>query len=125
VKRADYLRPLYADRPDRAGRDRLEILTALIRGPSFDPVYGPDIIQIPRTRSGGADLCSAHLNEWVAAREHGIGKAAFVTAAHGLDRHVGVEEITCRICPGRPAAHTELRLCQRHPEPVGSQEAGR
>ena len=130
MKRADYLRPLYADRPDRTDMDRLEILTALIGGPSFDPVYRTDIIQIPRghaiyrwecvvggcerTRSGGSDLCSAYLDEWVAARERGIGKAAFVTAAHGLDRHVGVEEIACRICPERPAAHTELRLCQRH-----------
>ena len=30
---------LYAGRPDRAGEDRLEILTALAGGPSFDPVY--------------------------------------------------------------------------------------
>ena len=81
---------LYADRPDRpdrADRDRLEILTALTGGPSFDPVYRPDIIKIPRghaiyrwecvvehcerTRSGGADLCTAHLEEWVGAREAG------------------------------------------------------
>ena len=71
MKRAGYLRPLYADRSDRTGMDRLEILTALIGGPSFDPVYRPDIIQIPRghviyrwecvvggcerTRSGGSD----------------------------------------------------------------------
>ncbi|MFZ0118629.1 MAG: hypothetical protein WAN20_03315 [Pseudonocardiaceae bacterium] len=40
---------LYQDRPDRVGRDRLEILTALINGPSFDPTYRPDIIKIPRT----------------------------------------------------------------------------
>jgi integrase len=130
VRRADYLRPLYAGHPGRAGRDRLEILAALISAPSFDSVFRTDIIQIPRghpvyrwecvvdgcerTRSGGSDMCSVHWREWTAARERGIGKAAFVTAARGLDRHVRAEEITCRICPQRPAAHTELRLCQRH-----------
>ena len=122
---------LYTDRPDRVGRDRLEILTALIGGPSFDPVYRPDIIKIPRghaiyrwecvvghcerTRSGGTDLCTAHLEEWVRARELGdAGKAAFVSAAGGLDRHERAEQLACQLCPGRPAVHTRLRLCQRH-----------
>ena len=39
---------VYQDRPDRVGRDRLEILTALIAGPSFDPIFRPDVIEIPR-----------------------------------------------------------------------------
>jgi len=71
---------LSVQRPDRVGRDRLEILTALINGPSFDPVYRPDVVQIPRnhpiyrwecvvrdcerTRSGGMDLCSEHSRQW-------------------------------------------------------------
>ncbi len=122
---------LYAGRPDRAGEDRLEILTALAGGPSFDPVYRPDVIKIPRghaiyrwecvvgrcerTRSGGTDLCAAHLQEWARAREAGgAGKAAFVSAAQGLDRHERAEQAACRVCPGRPAVHTRLRLCQRH-----------
>jgi integrase len=122
---------LYADRPDQASRDRLEILTALAGGPSFDPVYRPDVIKIPRghaiyrwecvvehcerTRSGGTDLCTAHLEEWARAREAGdAGKAAFVSAAAGLDRHERAEQGACRVCPGRPAVHTRLRLCQRH-----------
>jgi hypothetical protein len=46
--------------------------------------------------------------------EHGVGKAAFVAAAEGLERRTGAEEIACRICVKRPAAHNELRLCQRH-----------
>lgn len=122
---------LYADRPDRVGGDRLEILTTLSGGPSFDPVYRPDIIKIPRghavyrwecvvehcerTRSGGADMCTAHLEEWVRAREAGgARKAAFVSAAEGLDRHERAEQAACQVCPGRPAAHTRRRLCQRH-----------
>src|SRR6266511_1030548 len=130
MRRQEYLRPLFAERPDRVGRDRLEILTALISGPSFDPIFRPDVIAIPRghkiyrwecvvdrcerTRTGGADLCSEHQRQWVRDSEHGVGRAAFVAAAQGLDRHVGVEETICRICPERPAAHNELRLCQRH-----------
>lgn len=34
--------------------------------------------------------------------------------ATGLKRHVRAEEMICRVCPQRPVAHTELRLCQRH-----------
>jgi integrase len=130
VRRQDYLRPLLEDRPGRAGRDRLEILTALIGGPSFDPLFRDDIITIPaghpiyrwqctvpaceRTRTGSSDLCSQHQREWVTASAQGTGKAAFVATAPSLERHVWAEEIICRICVKRPAAHGELRLCQRH-----------
>ena len=130
MRRQEYLRPLLADRPGQAGRDRLEILTTLIAGPSFDPVYRPDIITIPgghpvyrwacvvadceRPRTGGSDLCSVHRGQWAGESARGIGMAAFVTAAHGLDERVGSREAICRICPGRPAAHSDLRLCQRH-----------
>src|ERR1700683_3322539 len=113
-----------------AGRDRLEILAALISSPSFDPLYRDDIIKIPgghpiyrwecvvgsceRPRTGGSDLCSIHQRDWASQSGHGVGKAAFVAAAVGLERRTGAEEIACRICVKRPAAHNELRLCQRH-----------
>ena len=118
------------DHPDRVGRDRLEILATLIAGPSFDPIFRPDVIEIPRqhpiyrwecvvggcerSRSGGTDLCSEHLRQWARERERGVGKAAFLTAATGLERHAQAEEQVCRLCPQRPVARTELRLCQRH-----------
>ena len=121
---------LYQDRPDRVGRDRLEILTALINGPSFDQTFRPDVIDIPRdhaiyrweclvqccerTRSGGSDMCTEHLQQWAGERARGVGKAAFLTAAQPLERHVWVEELVCRVCPERPAARRDLRLCQRH-----------
>jgi integrase len=121
---------LYQDRPDREERDRLEILATLIAGPSFDPTFRPDVIDIPpghliyrwecvvddceRSRSGGTDLCDEHRRQWARERERGVGKAAFLTAATGLKRHVRAEQIVCQLCPQRPAAHTELRLCQRH-----------
>ena len=120
---------VYQDRPDCVGRDRLEMLTTLIAGPSFDPIFRPDVIEIPpghpvyrcecvvdrceRSRSGGTDLCPEHLRKWARQRERGVGKAAFLTAATGLKRHVRAEEMICRVCPQRPVAHTELRLCQR------------
>lgn len=121
---------LYCERPEGVWRDRLEILTALIGGPSFDPIYRGEVIRIPRghpvyrwecvvadcerTRSGGTDLCSTHRSQWVQAEAGGVGKAAFVAAATGLDRHVRLEQARCRICPQRPAVHTGWRLCQRH-----------
>jgi len=39
--------PLRRDGADRVARDRLELLTALISAPSFDPVYRPEVIRIP------------------------------------------------------------------------------
>ena len=48
MKRVEFLRPLYVQRPDREVRDRLEILTALIGGPTFDPLFRTDIVRIPR-----------------------------------------------------------------------------
>jgi hypothetical protein len=96
MRRQEYLRPLFAERPDRVGRDRLEILTALISGPSFDPIFRPDVIVIPRghaiyrwecvvgrcerSRTGGSDLCSEHQRQWVHDSGHGAGRAAFVPA---------------------------------------------
>ncbi|MFJ1816760.1 hypothetical protein [Streptomyces sp. NPDC088139] len=70
------LLPLYTDRPDREGRDRLEILTALIGAPAFDPIFRDVIIRVPqghrvyqwacvvdaceRARHSGLDLLSAY-----------------------------------------------------------------
>ncbi len=118
------------DRTDRTGRDRLEILTALITGPSFDPVFRPDVIKIPRDhpvfrwnclvrdceriRSGGTGLCSVHREEYAQARSAGTGIAAFLESAEALPASEWMEETACRLCPGRPAAHTVLRLCLRH-----------
>ncbi|GAA4727369.1 hypothetical protein Prum_068790 [Phytohabitans rumicis] len=112
------------------GRDRLEILTALINAPSFDPIFRTDVIRIPRdhstyrwwcvvpacerVRSSGADMCSVHMRAWGAANRQGVGKAAFLAAAKPLSPSEWVEQATCRICPDRPAAHTQWRLCHRH-----------
>src|SRR5258708_35387440 len=47
MTRADKLAPLYADRPGRIAGDRLELLTTLISGPRFDPVFRGDIVRFP------------------------------------------------------------------------------
>jgi hypothetical protein len=117
-------------RPDRVGRDRLEILTALISSPSFDPLFRADVVRIPRdhptyswwclvaacerVRSSGTDLCSVHMRAWGDANRGGVGKAAFLASARPLAASEWVEQASCRICPDRPAAHTRWRLCHRH-----------
>ena len=46
--KADPLLPLYREQHGaRAGRDRLELLTALIDGPAFDPLFRGEVIRIP------------------------------------------------------------------------------
>ena len=81
-------------RSDRVGRDRLEILTALINAPSFDPIFRPDVIVIPRdhpvyrwtcvvdccerSRSGSSELCAEHLRQ-LAAVEKPSGEPSIVT----------------------------------------------
>jgi hypothetical protein len=121
---------LFRARPDRVGRDRLEILTALIDAPSFDPIFRPDVIVIPRdhpvyrwtcvvdccerSRNGSSDLCAEHLRQLADARARGVGRAEFITTATGLDTPIRAEEIMCRVCPERPADQAEIRLCRLH-----------
>jgi integrase len=129
--KADPLLPLYqAQHSGRAGRDRLELLTALINGPAFDPMLRAEVIRVPadhpvfgwacqvpgceRPRTGSLDMCHVHREQWAQARADGAGKAAFLAAAQPLSRAIWAEQVPCRICPGRPATHTGWRLCHRH-----------
>ena len=113
----------------REGRDRLEILSALISAPSFDPLFRGDIIKIPaghpvyrwnclagceRTVMGHGDLCAAHQVLWRRHRDEGGTRAGFLQAARALGPGDGIEEQPCRICPDRPASHLTLRLCHHH-----------
>ncbi|MFZ0121065.1 MAG: tyrosine-type recombinase/integrase [Pseudonocardiaceae bacterium] len=122
---------LHQDRPDRVGRDRLEILTAVIGGPSFDPIYRPDIVKISRGhrvyrwecvvdgcergRGGGSDLCGRHQQEWVKARSDGTSRARYLAAATPLASTGWERDDPCRICPMRAALRSSgLGLCRRH-----------
>jgi len=114
----------------RAGRDRLEVLTALISAPSFDPLFRPDIIKIPaghpvyrwnclaagceRSATGNGDLCGAHEMLWRQHRYEGGTRAGFLRTAPPVGPGEGAEERPCRVCPGRPARHLTLELCHYH-----------
>ena len=114
----------------RAGRDRLEILTALINAPSFDPLFRPEIIKIPpghpvyrwnclvmdceRATAGHGDLCSAHEALWRRHRDRGESRSDFLRVAPPVPPGEGVDERPCRICPHRASRHLTLRLCHHH-----------
>ena len=113
----------------REGRDRLEILSALISAPSFGPLFRPDIIKIPaghpvyrwnclagckRAVTGHGDLCGAHQELWLRHRAEGGTRASFLEAAEPFRPNEGIEEQPCRICPDRPACQMTLRLCHYH-----------
>jgi hypothetical protein len=114
----------------RTGRDRLEVLTALISAPSFDLLFRADIIKIPaghpvyrwnclaagceRPTMGHGDLCGAHEMLWRKHRDEGGTRADFLQPARPVGPGEGVEEQPCRICPDRPACQLTLRLCHYH-----------
>jgi integrase len=117
--------------PDiRESRDRLELLTALIDGPAFDPALRADVIEIPadhrvfpwgcrvpgctRPRCSLRDWCDGHLSLW-RKRPAGVDRIEFLRTAEPLQPVISFDYGRCVICPGRPAAvqHPVL-LCTRH-----------
>src|SRR5260370_1375908 len=108
--KASPLLPLYQEqRAGRAGRDRLELLTALIEGPAFDPLFRAGVIRIPawhpvfwwaclvpgceRPRKASIDMCHIHHQQWAQARGRGTGKAEFLTTAPPLGPSVWVQQV--------------------------------
>ncbi|MFI9366514.1 tyrosine-type recombinase/integrase [Kitasatospora sp. NPDC053057] len=81
----------------RRTRDRLEVLTALLGGPSVDPLYRHSVIKIPPDHSvyGWAckvascgnvqmshrDICSPHEREWLRAQREGVTRRVFLNEA--------------------------------------------
>jgi len=120
---------LASDRPGRIARDRLELLTALISGPSFDPAFRQDVIRVPaahpayrwdcmvagcerpRTR---VDLCAVHAAGWRRAHAAGMARGDFAAGASPLKATETPEPVVCRICLHRPAFSRELAICHRH-----------
>jgi integrase len=114
----------------RERRDRLEILTALLDRPAFDPLFRPDVIHIPRGHpvyrwecliagceravSQGRDMCPTHVNEWKDLRKTGMTRAEFNRTAKPLPVVIPMEPSRCLICPNRPAFGSGGRLCFRH-----------
>ncbi len=91
---------LLPDPEHRECRDRLEILTALINGPSFDPMLRADVIQVPpdhpvfgwgcrvphceRAGHGTSDLCDTHRKQWNARGGGEADRAEFLRTAEPL-----------------------------------------
>jgi integrase len=115
----------------REGRDRLEILAALLNAPSVDPLFRAEVIKIPaghpvyrwyclvagceRPKKSGGDLCSAHLDQWRDRQRGGAqSKGDFMRTASPAGPASWRGERPCRICPQRPARCVTLVLCGRH-----------
>lgn len=94
------------DDDSRVARDRLELLSALIAAPGFDPLYCQDIIAVPGDhpvygwgcavegcerprRNHNGRLCERHSQEWLKVEQSGLTLGAFVEAADPLRATVG------------------------------------
>ena len=130
---------LPGDDRTRAGRDRLELLTALLAAPAVDPVYRAGVIELPpdhpvygwacqvegcQCAAQGWQLCVRHVGQWRDARKSGITRADFLKAA--VPRPVARAGAgRCRICPDRPASSGLSSLCVTHHRRwLGVQSAG-
>jgi integrase len=125
-----HLNLLPAGDRSRIGRDRLEMLAALIAAPGFDPLYRQDLIRIPPDHpvygwgcqvpgcecvALGPGLCTAHEREWKALGRDKVKRADFIAGATPIEKtSSGLGTGSCRICPERPASDKGVRLCIRH-----------
>jgi integrase len=123
------LKVLENEDASRARRDRLELLTALMMAPGFDPLYRSDLIAIPpqhpvygwecvveacgRVKKDNDGLCQEHRLEWREAREAGSSRAAFLTAASPWPA-AAMPPARCMICPDRPSRLRCVPLCGTH-----------
>ncbi|WP_434598545.1 hypothetical protein [Streptomyces sp. A5-4] len=115
--------------PSRTMRDRLEVLTALIAAPSFDPVFRPDVMHIPRdhpvygwgcgitdcerTRDAHYDYCKEHSDDWRAVREAGGNITDFLVTAQPKKLRAWLIPPPCLICPDVPP-RSQNQLCYFH-----------
>jgi hypothetical protein len=123
--------PLRDEAPRRHMRDQLEVLTALINAPSFDPLFraGEEIVipgdhtvyrwqchvgECERVTGKGGELCAVHHQLWMADQRAGGTMAEFLRHAEPLAMSEWSREVPCRICPQRPAATLAWQLCPRH-----------
>ncbi|MFJ8853138.1 tyrosine-type recombinase/integrase [Streptomyces sp. NPDC102437] len=119
--------------PTRTVGDRLEMLSALIAAPSFDPLFRPDVIAVPpdhptfgwtcgvpqcqRALNPGGEFCFRHSKHWAAfRREHGknVSVAEFFRAAEPLQERSWFTPPACLICPDTPAWNRTVGLCYLH-----------
>jgi hypothetical protein len=125
--------PLLTLLPDqergRVKRDRLELLTALLTAPGFDPLFRADLIELPPRHpifwwqcevddcdcvAKGTRLCTGHMRHWRDAKQRRVTRAEFVRTATPILKNVGLDPGLCRICQHRPAKVRGAGLCERH-----------
>ncbi|GAA1239494.1 hypothetical protein GCM10009665_32650 [Kitasatospora nipponensis] len=103
----------------RTAGDRLEILTALMAAPDFDPIFRGDVIQIPgdhpvygwvcrvteceRSSEDTSDYCQSHRTQWSAMMKEGKTLADFLRVAEPLKPRSWHSPPPCIICPEVPA----------------------
>ena len=115
----------------RTRSDRLEILTALIAAPTFDPLFRVDVIRAPgdhptygwlcgapgceRAQIPAHDFCKTHDDQWKRIRDDGGSAAEFLREAKPLQAAAWHDPPPCRVCPHVPA-RSRTRLCFLHSE---------
>lgn len=113
----------------RTAGDRLELLTALITAPNFDPLFRTDVIKVPRdhptygwgcavsgcqrAQGPARDFCKVHELEWVAAQKAGQSITEFHMAAVPLIPKSRIDPPPCVVCPDAPAWDAR-QLCYLH-----------
>ena len=132
MSEAPRLAPLRVAGAGRVAGDRLELLTALINGPRFDPLFRGAVLRFPpdhptyrwrclvngcqRACSNryGYEMCPQHVKQWLQARTDDTTRPEFLLAAQPFPALSTVGQVMCRICPQRPATSRSLGLCLRH-----------
>ncbi|MGW0933287.1 tyrosine-type recombinase/integrase [Streptomyces sp. NPDC002644] len=115
----------------RTVTDRLEVLQALIGAPDFDPLFRPDVINVPpdhpaygwtcrvpdcgRSKATAKEFCSVHDDEWLAWQKNGGHMGEFLQAAKPLTSVRWLVAPPCRLCPDLPAKGQE-GMCYMHTE---------
>ena len=84
----------------REVRDRLELLTATIEGPGFDPLFRPDIIDVPRDHPAlhwnclvtdclgqirAKELCRRHVEQWLEQEALGVDRLEYLRSARPFE----------------------------------------
>jgi hypothetical protein len=119
------------DRGDRRqSRDRLELLTTLLNGPTVESFYRDDIVRYPpehrvfawkcsvvscdSPRTGRKDMCHQHIQEWARLKANGGSRFEFARTASPSVTILVAEPTNCRICLHRPTTVHSKDLCDRH-----------
>lgn len=115
----------------RTAADRLQLVSALIAAPSFDPVFRHDVIEVPgdhptygwlcgvagcqRPKVPAHDFCRTHAADWGQAKNAGHGLADFLRASKPLRPAEWNHPGGCRLCPHLPI-RSRIGLCFLHSE---------